>query len=71
MLIKSLKKTLRDIDKKLDWDSQNHFSKFEINSEVKQKINSCFDIEEAERKCLLCDLGEIESEIHFLTRCPV
>ena len=27
-------------------------------------------LEEAERKCLLCDLGEIESEIHFLTRCP-
>ena len=27
-------------------------------------------LEEAERKCLLCELGEIESEIHFLTRCP-
>ena len=27
-------------------------------------------LEEAERKCLLCDLGEIESEIHFLTRRP-
>ena len=26
--------------------------------------------EEAERKCLLCELGEIESEIHFLTGCP-
>ena len=27
-------------------------------------------LEEAERKCLLCDLGEMESEIHFLTQCP-
>ena len=27
-------------------------------------------LEEAERKCLLCESGEIESEIHFLTRCP-
>ena len=42
-LIKSLKKTLRVIDKQLDWDNQNHFSKFEINSEIKQKVNSCFD----------------------------
>ena len=136
-LIKSLKKTLWDIDKQLNWDNQNHFSKFEINSEIKQKVNSCFDknwskelaesvkgkkgnsklrtykefkqalklekyltcvsvrahqialtklrtsahqlrietgryqkLEEAERKRLLCELGEIESEIHFLTRCP-
>ena len=42
-LIKSLKKTLRDIDKQLDWDNQKHFSKFEINWEIKQKVNSCFD----------------------------
>ena len=137
MLIKSLKKTLRDIDKQLDWENQNHFSKFEINSEIKQKVNSCFyknwykelaeslkgkkgnsklrtykefkqdlklekyltcvsvrvhrialtklttsahqlrietgrykNLEEAERKCLLCYLGKIEWGIHFLTRCP-
>ena len=27
-------------------------------------------LEEADRKCLLCNSGEVESEIHFLTQCP-
>ena len=27
-------------------------------------------LEEAERKCLSCNPGEVESEIHFLTQCP-
>ena len=42
-LIESLKKALRDIDKQFGWDNQNHFSKPEINSEIKRKINLCFD----------------------------
>ena len=42
-LIESLKKTQRDIDKQFDWNNQNHFSKLEINSEIKRKINLCFD----------------------------
>ena len=42
-LTESLKKTLHDIDKQFEWDNQNHFSKLEINSEIKQKINLCFD----------------------------
>ena len=37
-LIMSLKKTLRDIDKQFEWDNQNHFSKLEINSEIKQFV---------------------------------
>ncbi len=26
---------------------------------------------EEDRVCLLCDLGEIENEIHFLCHCPI
>ena len=42
-LIESLKKTLRDIVKQFDWDNQNDLSKLEISSEIKRKINLCFD----------------------------
>ena len=38
--------------------------------QVKTETGKYKKLEEAERKCLLCNLGEIESEIHFLTRCP-
>ena len=130
-LIKSLKMTLNEIDKRIDsdWKNLNHIPKRELQNqrydrkwlrelsesakgnkgnsklrtykEFKQdvKIESYLTyisvrahrialaklrtsshqfrietgryqkLEEADRKCLLCNSGEVESEIHFVTQC--
>ena len=42
-LIKSVKMTINEIDKRTDWENLNHIPKRELQTEVKQKVNSWYD----------------------------
>ena len=35
--------TLNEIDKRVDWENLNHIPKRELQTEVKQKVNSWYD----------------------------